>query len=83
MGRCSFAKKSNFCNSAQNVTFRFLGDKAKKSNVMKVPERNEEESVNLKPFWEEELVEFGLTYTSGERYHQDVPYFSRYCKTSV
>ena len=50
MGRNCFARKSNFCNSARNVTFRFLADKPKKSNVTRVPVRNEEESVNPKPF---------------------------------
>lgn len=37
MGGNSFARKSIFNNSAQNVTFKFLADEAKKSNMIKVP----------------------------------------------
>lgn len=39
MGRNSFVRKSNFCGSTQNVIFKFLVDKAKKDNVIKVSVR--------------------------------------------
>lgn len=39
MGRNSFARKSNFYNSVQNVTSKFLADEVKKKNTIKVPVR--------------------------------------------
>lgn len=40
MGGNRFARKSNFCNSAYDVTtFRILADEAKESKTMKVPVR--------------------------------------------
>lgn len=35
----SFAISSNFYNSVQNVTFKFLADEVKKNNMIKVPVR--------------------------------------------
>lgn len=38
-GGNSFARKSNLCNLAQIITFTLLAEKARKSNMIKVPVR--------------------------------------------
>lgn len=83
MGGNRFARKSNFCNSAQNVTFRLLAVEIKESKGMNVPVRMKNKVKIQNLFWEEELLELGKTCPSGEMDLPDRSYFSRHLKTYV